>query len=102
MKKPSEKRLKHANLFFDNKPVLEIMQQMVTKLTHRQPGKTVTQCRKQLKNTHIHILDYVEGNYQKTFNSVGQLRHYIKTSLGPFPLQEAKSKGLKGLLRQLY
>ena len=78
------------------------MQTMVVKLTRKTPGNTITQCKKQLRNTHIHILDYVEGNYKKKFDSVGKLRHYIKNTLGPFPLQEAKSKGFQGLLRHLY
>merc|ERR1719197_435234 len=98
-----EVKIGEVNDYFDNfKSKLEIYQEVCKNLLGEVPD-SVSKCEELLKGVYINIFDYVEGNYDKTFENLSELRKYCrKGNPGFFPKERAKSENLRCLLKKLF
>lgn len=89
---------------------LEIVQEMCRNLLQLEEGEvpsSITQCKKLFRLIFINIYDYVDGIYDKRFKTIVELRKRCKNlqrnrGYGFYPIKEAKSDGLKDLLRTMF
>lgn len=95
--KLSKKKIYLVRKYMQNKSLLDILQQMTKTLCKiKTPPKSITKCKKMLRTKHIHIYDFVQGNY-KMCGSLHKLRQRI-LEIGPYPLEKVPGR-LKPLLR---
>jgi len=95
-----ERRVEAVNDYFEGKSKLEIVQELCQNLLGDQ-SDTVTGCLELLKGTYINIFDYVDGNYEKTCDSVQELRKRCRER-GFFNREKAKNENLRPLLKKLF
>ena len=106
-----EKKIKEVLKYTEGMTELKILQDMCDKLRDfidlgkdgAVPG-TRTQCKSHLKKIYINIFDYIQGIATGKFlvlKSVSELNKRCN-KIGRFPLERAKSKGLKVFLKNLY
>lgn len=73
-------------------------------------GFSGTQCKRLLGSVYIHISDYVEGRYDRTEEAASPEEHaqvcrHLRVRIrevGPFPREQARTDGLRALLRTLF
>ena len=86
--------------YVGNMTALEILQDQIKMLL---PGRaiptTVDGCTECLKGIHVHIFDYVRGQY-RVLKDVDELRERCG-AIGTYPRESAKSEGLRHFLKHL-
>lgn len=66
-----------------------------------EPRESKTQALRALRRININIFDLLDGNLDRTFDDVASLGRYSSKQNKIFPLELAKSEGLKAFLREI-